>query len=137
MNIKECMTPDPIYAQPGDGLHQTYRRMRDHDIRHMPVLDEAGHVIGIVSERDLLRPSYVDPGPNTSRWFSLDNSVKIARAMTPDPITLSEDDSVDRALDLFLQYRFGALPVLSPGGSLSGILSTLDLLRLFQERERG
>jgi len=133
MTVKQHMSDQPVYANLGDGLHQTYHRMRERRIRHMPVLDDCGRLSGIISERDLLRPGFVDGGPNTSGAFILDNSVKVSEAMTTRPITLQADDSIQAALDLFLKHKFGALPVVNGEEKLVGILSTVDLLKVLRE----
>ncbi len=137
MKIRDYMTTDPVCANLKDGLHQTYTRMRERNIRHMPVLDDAGKLAGIVSERDLLRPDYVDSDPNVSGYFALDNKVKVSAAMTGEPVTVSPEMEVAEALSLFLYHRFGALPVIDDEGTLVGILSTIDMLWAFQKHLEG
>ena len=81
MSIRDLMTPDPVTANLRDGLHQTYHRMRERSIRHMPVLGEDGGLAGIITERDLLRPHFLDDGAEKSDFFALDNSRKVAEAI--------------------------------------------------------
>ncbi len=66
----------------------------------------------------------------------LDNHIKVERAMTTDPITVTPDDLIIDAVDLFIEHRFGALPVVDGAGKLVGILSSLDMLRVLRERLR-
>lgn len=56
MTVREVMTPHLIAARPRDTVHDAAYRMLESGIRHLPVLDDGGNVIGMVSIRDLLRP---------------------------------------------------------------------------------
>jgi len=134
MIVRKHMVDGPVSARPGDGLYDTYRRMRENDIRHMPVLDERERLVGIVSERDVLRPGFVDEDLDTSDSFVLDNSILVSQVMTPDPVTLHTEDPLNKALELFLKHKFGALPVLDSDEKLIGILSTIDLLKVLQDQ---
>jgi len=133
MIVRDCMTTDPISANLLDGLHQTYTRMRERGIRHMPVLDTSGRLAGIVSERDLLRPSHIDSSPNVSNYFALTNTIKVSEAMTDHAITINAEAPVSEVLELFLKHRFGALPVVDGDNMLLGIVSTVDMLRAFKK----
>jgi len=132
MKVRDYMTEDVVFANLRDGLHQTLTRMRERGIRHMPVIGDDGALTGIVSDRDLRRPDFVDPDTNLTRPFALDNSVTVAHAMTRDPSTVAPDAPLRVALDLFIERHFGALPVVTDG-EVVGILSTVDLLRAFRD----
>lgn len=127
MPIRDYMTDRVITANLRDGLRQTLQRMNERNVRHMPVLDDKGALAGMISERDLRRPAFVD-GPNYAEPFRLDNQHKVSEAMTRAPITVGPDDDLDFALDVFIERRFGAIPVVE-GDCVVGILSTVDMLR--------
>ena len=137
MYIRDLMTTTPVSANLRDGLHQTYYRMRERSIRHMPVLDESGRLAGIITERDLLRPVFVDDGPGTSGSFVLDNSRRVSEAMTPAPTTITADATVADVLPLFVKRRYGAVPVVDADNRLVGIVSTIDMLRQLEQRLSG
>ena len=132
VNVRTYMHPEPVTANTRDGAHQTFRRMCERGIRHMPVLGDDGRLVGIVSDRDLRRPDTLDDDPNVVHPYLLDNHVKVEQIMTPDPVTVEVDDDVRRALDLLVTRRYGALPVIDQG-RLVGIISTVDLLRAFRD----
>lgn len=134
MLVHDYMTETVVTANLRDGLHQTYRRMLEREVRHMPVLGGDGELVGIISERDLRRPDFVDPGPNRASTFVLDNQTKVERAMTADPVTVASSDEILVAVDVFIERRFGALPVVDGGGRLVGMLSTVDALRALREQ---
>lgn len=125
--VADYMSPTAVTANPGDGLRQTWLRMQEREIRHMPVLDDHERLAGIVSDRDLRRPDTVDVG--TIDAYRLDDSKKVGEVMTSAVTTVRADTPLLTAFDLLLDKRFGALPVVSEEGRVVGMLSAWDLLR--------
>src|SRR6202162_350974 len=84
------------------------------------VLDAHGRLIGMVSERDLLRSvgHGVDPA-----------SAKVEEVMTRDPVTVSVTDTVEHGLTVFRERRFRHLPVMD-GDKIAGILSIRHVVRI-------
>lgn len=132
MIVRDYMHADPITANLRDGAHQTFTRMHDHGIRHMPVLGEDGRLAGLVSDRDLRRPDRLDDDPNVVHQWILDNHTRVEALMTARPTTIDADAPIATAVDLLIEHRFGALPVLS-SGRLVGMISAVDLLKAFRE----
>ena len=132
MKVSELMSDSVVTARPGDGLRQTWLRMRERDIRHLPVVDDHGVLVGIVSDRDLRRPDTVDVGPDTVEAFRLDDTTSVGAVMTGNPDRVRPDTPLAEALGRFLDRRYGALPVVDEGGRPVAMLSAYDLLRAFQ-----
>lgn len=130
MRVSDFMTRKVLTAAPTDGVRETYFRMRDAGIRHLPVLDGA-QLVGILSDRDLRRPDWVDEAPDFSHDYQLDDNLSVGDLMTPRPVVVHTYDDVSHACDLINQHGFGALPVLDKGNHLVGILSKADLIRAF------
>jgi acetoin utilization protein AcuB len=135
MKVHQYMTSDVVTANLGDGLRQTFYRMRERDIHHMPVLGDDGELAGIISDRDLRRPDWVDEEENVAHYYLLDNAKKVADAMTTSPAVVRTDDDVQAAVTVLLQKRIGALPVVTADGQLAGIISAVDLLRAFHDHD--
>ena len=133
MNVSDYMTTTVVSANPRDGLHQTFHRMLERNVRHMPVLGDHDELVGIISERDIRRPDFVDDDPNTVHYYVLDNNVKVSDAMSSEPATVTPSDSIQTALDIFIAHKYGALPVVDEAGKLVAILSALDLLKAFRD----
>lgn len=133
MLVSEYMTTGVVTANLRDGLRQTFVRMRERRIRHMPVLGEDGRVAGIISDRDLRRPDWVEDGPNVTHYYVLDNSIRVLEAMSADPVTVRPDDSIDKALNILVSRKYGALPVVDADARLVGILTTVDVLAAFRD----
>jgi CBS domain-containing protein len=96
-----------------------------HNIGSLPVLDASGTLVGIYSERDLLRGIHAQ-GPSYVRMTML-------QVMTPDPYTCSPRDDVHDVMGMMTKYQVGQLPVVSSGGEVVGMVSGGDLVRYCYE----
>lgn len=130
MRVSEYMTRKVMTAAPDDGVRETYFRMRDAGIRHLPVLD-GSQLVGILSDRDLRRPNWVDEAPDLSHEYHLDDNLSVSDLMTHKPITVHTYDELSVACERINNHGFGALPVLDKGNHLVGIISKADLVRAF------
>lgn len=133
MKISHYMTPKVISANPEDGIRKTFFLMREHSIRHIPVLDENRRLIGILSDRDLRRPEWVEESLDISHIYNLDDNLVVKDLMTTDVKVVYTYDSIKKANRFFIDHRFGALPVLNKEEELVGMLSAVDVLRAFED----
>lgn len=133
MHVKDYMSKEVITANLRDGLRQTFYRMVERKVRHMPVLNDKEEVVGIISDRDLRRPDWVDNEENVAHYYLLDNEVKVESAMSANPIVVKANDDIRVALELFINRRYGALPVVGEDKKPIGILSAFDVLRAFND----
>jgi acetoin utilization protein AcuB len=119
-----------ITAHQDDGARKAFFQMRQHRVRQLPVVDDDEQLVGIISDRDLRRPDWVDETPDIQHVYRLDDSVRVGDLMTAKPITLHTYDRVSKALKILRKHRFGALPVINKQERLVGVLSAMDLLDL-------
>lgn len=126
------MTRKVITIQPEAGLREAFFLMRDEAIRHLPVTNEAGELIGIVSDRELRRPGWVDESPDIGHEYDLTDDLHIGDVMIRDIVHVRTYDTLTKAVGTLLDYHVGAAPVLDKTGDLVGMLSAVDLLKAFQ-----
>ncbi len=129
MRVRDVMTADPVTVQPDDTLRTVQDRMSAHDCRRLPVVDPAGQLCGIITDRDV-RLALNSPLVLRERWqddMLLDHTL-VDACMTPDPVTTAPDAPLPGAIDLLLRHKISGLPVLD-GDRLVGIVTVTDLLR--------
>jgi acetoin utilization protein AcuB len=103
--------------------------MKVRRLRHLPVVDEKGRVVGMVSDRDLTRVPFTP----TRAGQAVPTSTPVERVMTAVVVTVRPDDDIAEAARLMWERKIGALPVVE-NDRLVGILSELDLMRMLSKR---
>lgn len=111
------------------GVREAFFLMKEHSIRHLPIVDDNKQLIGIISDRELRRPNWVDEAQDISHVYYLDNSMKVSDVMITDVHVLHTYDTLNKAVNLLLDNNIGAAPVLDKTETLVGMLSAIDLLR--------
>ena len=112
----------------GDRLSTVEDIMTLGGVRHMPVVS-GGQLVGVVSERDLLRASLSNlqtVARDDRRAFL--HSVEIRTVMSSPPIVIGPAASIARAACLMADHKIGCLPVVDAGGALVGMVTETDLL---------
>ena len=124
------MSASPITVGSEDSLQTALDLLHRRNIRELPVVDN-GRLIGIVTDRDLreIAPSYPIFRSEQEIRSQMEN-LKVAAAMTVDPIVVRPETPIVEAAKLLKTYRIGSLPVVEDG-KLVGIISVTDLLKLF------
>jgi len=105
--------------------------MIDHGIRHLPVVDRARRVCGVVSFDDLRAALPVPVSlhvPLTVDERRAVSDAAVGEVMTYSPVTIAYDAPLEEAAQRMLDGRFGCLPVVDEDGRLDGMLSETDLL---------
>lgn len=136
MKVRQYMSTEVVVANLHDGLRQTFYRMRERDIRHMPVVSADERVVGIISDRDLRHPNWVDDEENCAHYYLLDNAHKVEGTMSSKPAVVHADDDLKHAVELIIEHKYGALPVIDDDQKLVGIISVIDLLRAFHDVDK-
>jgi CBS domain-containing protein len=144
MKIREVMTQPAIVAHEKISLEEIARIMLDHKIGCVPVVNDQGTLCGIITESDFAAKEKGIPfstfcAPQVlGQWMSQAGVERIYEAarkmtareiMTTRVVTLAEDDSVNRAVELMLRRDINRIPVVRDG-VVVGIVARHDLLRL-------
>ncbi len=133
MFVKDRMTVNPITVSGDTSIDAALQIMREKRVRRLPVTDKHGHLVGIVSEKDLL---YASPSPATSLSVYeipyLLSKIKVHDVMTKDPITVTADTPLEEAARILADNKIGGLPVMEDG-KLVGIITETDIFKTFLE----
>ena len=134
MLIADWMTKDVVTITPERSMMKVSKVMKDKNISRVPVVDEAGKILGIISDRDVKDAS---PSKATTldmhELYYLLSEIKTRDIMTKKPVTILEDETVEKAAVLMLEGNFGGLPVLNDNGVVVGIITDTDIFKVLVE----
>jgi acetoin utilization protein AcuB len=129
MHVGRFMTRDPITVSEDVSVKDAMLLLRTHKIRHLPVAD-GKQLVGPVSDRDIRRasPSLLS-GIGKDDYEQILDDTKVARIMTREPFTVTENTTVEEAVGVLVERKFGSLPVVE-GTDLVGIFTEIDALKV-------
>ena len=133
MLVGERMSHPVITVSPKTPMQEAHKLMRDENIRRLPVVDQRGKLIGIVSESDFLHASPSDVS-SLSVWemnYML-SKVTVEKIMTRAVISTHNDTPIEEAARTMVDNKIAGLPVLKDG-ELVGIITETDLFKVFLE----
>ena len=125
--VRDVMTAEPTCVRSDDSVLELVRIFHEKQFRHLLVIDEKHELLGVVSDRDVVRCF----GPTDFPDQTLLAGIRTEAVMSPDVITIDADASVVAAIDRMHEQGVSCLPVLD-GNKLAGIVTTSDLLRLLR-----
>ena len=134
MLVRERMTSSAVSVTPETPFQDALKLMRDKKFRRLPVVDSAGKVVGIVSERDMLHAS---PSPATSLSVWEVNyllwKLKVSDIMTHNVVTINQELPVEDAANIMVSRKIGGLPVVDDKGVIVGVITETDIFKAFVE----
>jgi CBS domain-containing protein len=123
-SVADVMTRKTVTLSPHHGLAEAVSLMADRHFRHIVVVETGGQVLGVISDRDILRTL-----ARTSNWQTKD----VSQIMTRDPFTVKRETPLSLAVAKIVSKRINCLPVLDDEGKVCGILTSTDLLKAYQK----
>ncbi len=127
MLVKDLMTPDPICGRPDMVVTEIQKLMSHNNIRHVPVVDEAEQLIGLVTQRSLFSALRTEESDLSQFEVSyILAKIQAQHVMVEDVITIEQDVPVEEAARVMADRRIGCLPVMGEG-ELVGIITDNDL----------
>ncbi|WP_409227926.1 CBS domain-containing protein [Gudongella sp. SC589] len=152
MYIKDIMTKDVITVTMDDNVEKCASLLIKHNLSGLPVLDESGKLVGIVTEGDLIRRASRIKGPavlevlggliylDSPKKFmdELKNSMgqKAGDVMTKKVVTIDPEQTIEEGATLLVEKKVKRLPVVDKKGELVGIVSRRDIMSyLFPEQK--
>ena len=133
IKVSNYMTPQIIAIPPTMGIREAFFMMKENSIRHLPIIAEDNKLVGIISDRELRRPNWVDEAQDIAHVYYLDNSMLVSDVMITNVHVLHTYDTLNKAVSLLLDNHIGAAPILDKTENLVGMLSAIDLLRALKD----
>lgn len=141
MLARDIMTGKVVCARPTDSLFDAAERMLGADVGALLVVNEAGEILGIISEADLVRRAEIDAAPGkswlqcllrsdaaTGRESMSGRGLRVGDIMTGEVVTASEDTPLEGLVERLRRYKVKRIPIVRDGIPV-GIVSRADLMR--------
>lgn len=151
IRAKDIMTQGVITVHPDTEIIQAAKLMLDNHLSGLPVIDKEGHLKGIICQSDLMAQQRKIPLPSffvildSALSFTTQKNIeaevkkmsasKVSDAMTPDPVTVDSDTSLEDIATLMVKRNIHTLPVLDHG-ELVGIIGKEDVLRTLMPAQK-
>jgi len=141
MKAMDVMTRDVLTVKPGDSVAETMRLLAEHDISALPVVDDDGTVVGVISEADLVRREEIGTEKHRAWWlealtpastlaeeFAKSHGRRVSEVMSTHVISASEDTPLGEIATLLERHRIKRVPILRDGKPV-GIVSRSNLVQ--------
>lgn len=151
MKVQDIMTKDVLTVGPDTSVNEVARLMGSRDVSGVPVVDEAGHIVGIITELDLIvrntrleMPRFIEvldwgriplerPGQVQERLKHM-LGTQARDVMTEKVVTIAPDAEVQDLAELMVKRRVNPVPVVDADGRLVGIVSRADIVDMMAAR---
>lgn len=151
VTVGQVMQKYPAFVSPSDDVRTAVELLRQHELRGLPVLDEERHVVGIVTESDLVLeeedsklhlPHYIDimggviflePLKNFEHKLRKAFATSVRDMMTSPAETVNVDQTAHQAARIMAKRGHSQLPVVDGDGVLVGVVTRVDILRAIAE----
>ena len=152
LTVRDIMDADPVTVEPSDDVETLVRRLRQHELPGVPVVNEGGRCVGIVTEADLVIsdeqgdlhiPHYIElfggivflePLRRYEARLKKAFASSVADLMTEDPVTVEAGATVREAARLISAKHHNRLPVIEHG-RLVGVVTRVDVLEALTREE--
>ena len=129
--IKEVMASPAITVNENDDFSKVHEKFELYDIRHLPVVNDNGGLVGLITQRQLFKihsPHKIEDGS----WFydkELLNEFILKNVMFKDVYTLKADNMLFEAVEYMVKHKFGCIPIVDDYKFVQGIITRDDILK--------
>ena len=129
--VKDWMTANVITVTPDTTLPDAHQLMKQHNIRRLPVLDDKGRLVGVITRGDV-RGAEQSEATTLSIWEVnyLLAKLTVGKIMTSDPLIVSPEATIEEAAKIMLDNKVSGLPVVDETSKEVGIITESDIFRM-------
>lgn len=131
MLIKDWMSKTPVTAKPATSIMKAAKLMKENGFKRLPVVDDDGRLVGIVSDRDIKEAS---PSKATTldmhELYYLLSEIKVADIMTKTVFSVTNEDTVEKAAVIMMRQNVGGMPVVDADNHVVGVITDSDIFKV-------
>ncbi len=127
--VRDLMTIDPVVISPNSRIHDALRLLELYDVSGLPVVDDAGRLVGVISQTDLLH--ITNDEHEAVRWWNTGR--RVGDLMTSPAITVEYMTPLPEAARLLKAEKIHRLVAVDASGRAIGVLSSMDFVTLYAE----
>lgn len=128
--VADLMITNLITLKESDSLAKAKALMAEKNIRNLPIVDDEGHCLGMLTQREYLKHAfYLVSQFGTQQLQKKEEQTPVRNAMNKDILTVEPELSLKTAAEFFIENKYGSLPVVKDG-KIVGILSPVDFVKL-------
>lgn len=129
MLVKNWMNKKVITIEDRDSMQDAMKRMKENDIRMLPVMN-MGRLVGVITDRDLKRASASDATTlEIHEYIYLLSKIQVKEIMTKPPITVPFDYTLEETAQVLLENKISGVPVVDSDSKMVGTITQSDIFR--------
>ena len=130
MLVKNWMSKKVVTVDANDSMEEAMRLMKEKEVQMLPVM-KGGKLVGIITDRDLKKASASDATTlEVHELVYLISKIKVKNIMTPDPITIPFNYTVEEAAEILLHNKISGAPVVDGEGKIIGTISKEEIFKV-------
>ena len=133
IKLKEIMHSPPIILNVNDEFAMVEKTLRENKIKHLPVVNDANKLVGIITLSDLYRTCAPRKNLEDGSFFYTEeqlNSYILSVVMTKDPICMKENDSLYDAMKSMVRGGYGCIPITDDHKHMRGVITQTDIVKI-------
>ncbi len=130
LRVEDLMTIDPVTVSTDTMIEDAEELLRRNRISGLPVVDEAGRLVGVISQTDLL---YLAVPSVQSLIRHRERGIRVGEVMSTPPVTIDGERPIRDAAQLMDRERLHRLVAIDGGGRPIGVISAMDFVTLYAE----
>ena len=133
IKVTQVMAAPLITVKETDEFHVVWEKMETYDIRHLPVINDIGCLVGMISQRQLYKihsPRKLEDGSWYYETDSLDSFI-LSKVMMKDAFVLNPHHSLEDVMKAMTQFKYGSIPITDENRVPLGIITRNDVIKFF------
>ncbi len=130
--LKDVMHTPPIILNVDDEFSKVEKTLREHRIKHLPIVNDSNKLVGIITLSDLYRTCAPRRRPEDGSFFYTEDQLNqfiLGVVMTKNPKTLKANDTLYDAMKLMANSGCGCVPVVDAHGKMEGVITQTDIVK--------